>query len=298
MRFRRAALLAVLVAVAAILAGCPKKRKKGPPPPPPVVELLKEAALKSSARKDAVTLLVLPAHAHVAVPKVSDKWAAVVTSDGHAGFVPREAIARRAVLFSTGPFPRYYLELIADRLRTIPTIDLVGVEVSDRTMPGSPAGGVSGARQLAAGYKAPLVIAVTGGGRQIQYEADDLEHDEMLVNEYTHDTVRLSVAVDEVRDGVARVVMQMPSAEGPALFQLPAPGASPAVSSTPSLPHPNAAFTPAPLSSPAASPSPPHPNAAFTPAPAASPSPSPSPTPTPRASPSPSPSPRASPSLR
>ena len=226
-----------------------------------MLELNHEAALKQSPHGDAPTIMTLPAHARVEVPKVSDKWAAVVTSDGHAGFIARDAIARRAVLFSTGPFPRYYLELVADTVRTIPAIDLVGVEASDRTMPGSPAGGIAGARQLAAGYKAPLVIAIAGGGRQIQYEVDDLEHDELLVNEYTHDTVRLVVAIDEVRDGVARAVMEMPAAEGGGKRATPAASAVP--SATPMPTHPNAPFTPAPITAPTSEP---HPNAAFTPA--------------------------------
>ena len=242
-RFGTLLVLGLLVAAAA----CHRKPKVPvPPPPPPRILLRVEAPLRDTADVAAPVTATLAKGTVVAVEKVTDKWGLVTTDDGKHGFVPRPSFARRAVVIGTDRFP--YTYVVGDRLRKVPGLDVVRVEVVSRIMPASPAGGVDGAEQLDAGTRSALVIGVTGNGRQFLYEVVDREAHTVLLNTMTRDTIYMRKAVDELTDTITHVL------EVPLPGATPIPGSMPSPTPTPhpESPHPNA---PLPVATPAASPS-------------------------------------------
>lgn len=245
---RRETLLVLATGLAA--ASCQrKKRIPGPPPPPPRVLLRQDAVLREAADVSSAIVAQLTKGTGIAVEKVTDKWGQVLTDDGQRGFVPRATFARRTVVVGTDGFTFTYA--IADRLRKVPALDVVRVEVTGRVMPGSPAGGVDGAKQLDGGSHAALVVGLIGTGRQFQYELVDLEAKTVVINATTRENIYARKEVDEVVDNIARVL------------ETPLAGATPAATSSatptptphPESRHPNA---PLPIATPgaAASPSP------------------------------------------
>lgn len=272
---RRASLfLLLLLAVSFTVSGCWKKKRKGPPPAPVVVTLRTDAKLREASEVKSPPIADLTKGGKVSVTKMKGDWVAVTTTDGKSGFVPRSSIGRRTLVVGTGGFP--YTRTVGDRLRRVPTLDVVRIESTGRFMPTSPAGGVDGARQLDGGVRAELVIAVHGAGRQFVYEVVDLKNKKVLLRAETNDAIYVGDAAAQLAAAVAFAVEQADIPPKLDSEGMPIPQATPPPTATPTrgpdVPHPNAPInvaTPTPTS-PTATPSP---VASPTASPTASPSP-------------------------
>lgn len=119
----------------------------------------------------------------------------------------RPTVKKRTLVVGTGNLDLTVVRRVADLLRGDPHLEIVAVRSEAGVKPGSPAGGVEGAEQLAGGDKAELVVGLMGsGGASIIYEVVDLKKDAVLVKGGTSDATDPRIPVEEVAAAVREAV--------------------------------------------------------------------------------------------
>jgi len=161
----------------------------------------------------------------------------------------------RTVVVGTGALSLDTVKRVGDALEKEPRLDVVDTRTTPEKKPGSPAGGVDGAKQLGASKQADVVVALLpAAGGAIAYEAVDVAHGTVLARGTTPASTDSRRTIADVAQIVIRSlpsttpVLPSPTVtSGNPTPTMPLAASSPSPTPTPTpMPHPNAPASPAP----------------------------------------------------